>query len=230
MSQLRHLFPRDTASTNRYIYPRRVVSSQFDVPPRDRSLHSSSLIDQLQSAKQQQANQTDGFQASEPPKGLVIEFQSDPSFKLQLKSLESERSGIELRNSRVNASGVMHATVFIPEGKLNYFIRKFEDYADPTKDTRADKPRNNDLVASIGQLKLAVLESFWTDRREQPTDHAQMEWWEAWLRMGTDEEDVVAVFRQRARAANVFVSERTLRFPDRVCRTHSLRLQPAISD
>ncbi len=215
MSQFRHLFPRDTATTNRYIYPRSVGSSQFNVPPRDRSLHSSSLIDQLKSAKQQQANQTDGLQGSAPPKGIVIEFQSDPSFKLQLKSLESERSGIELRNSRVDACGVMHATVFIPEGKLNFFLRKFEDYADPTRDTRAGKPRNNDLVASIGQLKLAVLGSFWTDRRELPTDYAQMEWWEVWLRTGTDEEDVVARFRQLARAADVLVSERALRFPDR---------------
>ena len=49
-------------------------------------------------------------------------------FKLKLESLETLRSGIELRNSRM-VDSVMHGTVFVPEGNVDIFVRKFEAYA-----------------------------------------------------------------------------------------------------
>ena len=61
----------------------------------------------------------------------------------------------------------MHATVFVPEGKVGIFVRKFEAYADEAKDSKpkdpekVGKPKNKDLVASISQLRRAVLKSFW---------------------------------------------------------------------
>ncbi len=149
------------------------------------------------------------------PRGFVLDFQSDPKFKLQLKSLESDRSGIELRNSRVDANGVMHATVFIPDGKMGLFVSKFEAYADPAKDSPKGKPKNNDLVGSITQIRLAALESFWMEAGEFPTEEDQPYWWEVWLRDAANPHDVVDVFRQRAQAAGVLVSHRELRFPDR---------------
>lgn len=215
MDQLSHLFPRETGTVERYTYARQVGSAEFRVPPRDRVPHSQSLVTQLESAEQQVKTQVAAQPTAEKPKGVVLDFQSDPKFKLQLKSLESERSGIELRNSRVDSSGVMHATVFVPDGKVGLFVRKFEAFADPAKDSKKGKPKNNDLVASIGQIRLAALESFWQDAGEFPTEKDQPLWWEVWLRDATNPHDVVDDFRQRAQAAGVLVSNRELRFPDR---------------
>ncbi len=215
MDQLPHLFPRETGTVERYTYARPVGSSEFRVPPRDRVPHSQSLVTQIQSAEQQATAQAPVLPSAEKPKGIVLDFQSDPRFKLRLKSLESEGSGIELRNSRVDSSGVMHATVFIPNGKVGLFVRKFEAFADPAKDSKKGKPANNDLVASISQIRLAALESFWMDAGDFPNDRQQPMWWEVWLRDATNPHDVVDVFRERAQTVGAMVSQRSLRFPDR---------------
>ena len=215
MDQLPHLFPRETGTVERYTYARQVGSSEFRVPPRDRVPHSQSLISQVQVAEQQAKSQVTAHPTAARPKGLVLDFRSDPKFKLRLQSLESDGSGVEMRNSREDASGVMHATVFIPDGKVGLFVRKFEAFADPAKNTKKGKPANNDLVASIGQIRLAALESFWMDTGEFPQEKDQSLWWEVWLREDTNPHDVVAVFRQRAQTAGVLVSHRELHFPDR---------------
>ena len=121
------------------------------------------------------------------------------------------RSGIELRNSRVD-DDVMHATVFVPGNKVGLFVRRFEKYA--TKDTESGKPRNQKLVESIGAIRRASLKSFWTDAGQLPEDD-EVRFWEIWLQEATNPHDVDEVFRQRAQPAGVSVSSRTLRFPER---------------
>ena len=182
MDQLPHLFPRETGTVKPYTYAQKVGSSEFRVPPRDRVPHSQSLVEQIESAEQQAAMLLLAQPATAKPKGIVLDFQSDPTFKLRLKSLESEGSGIELRNARVDANGVMHATVFVPDGKVGLFVRKFESFADPAKNTKKGKPANNDLVSSIGQIRLAALESLWMDAGAFPTEQHESLWWEAWNR------------------------------------------------
>lgn len=216
MDQWTHLFPRETGTVKAYTYARKVVSSDFSVPPRDRVPHSQTLIAQIRSAEQQSAEKIAASSTVDKPLGIVLDFQSDPQYELRLKSLESEMSGIELRNAHTDSNGVMHATVFIPNGKVGLFVRKFEAFANPAKDTRSGKPANFDLVCSIGQIRLAVLESFWTDATQGfPTERNQPLWWEIWLREANSSYDVFDVFRQRAQKAGVMVSQRSLRFPDR---------------
>jgi hypothetical protein len=172
--------------------------------------HATRLIEAIQSAEHDVRTAAEGRPEEEQPKGLSLEFRSDPDFKLQLKSLDA--SGIELRNART-AEGVMHATVFVPEGKLGAFIRKLEAYA--AKDTTTDKPKNQLLVESIGDVRLASLRSFWTDAGEFPADENQAQWWEVWLQDADNENDVSLEFRRRADTAGVQVGERELRFPER---------------
>lgn len=118
MDQRPHLFPREAGAVKHYTYAKPVGSSPFRVPPRDRVPHSQSLVAQIESAEQQAIAQVAAKPTAEEPNGIVLEFQSDPNFELRLKSLESDGSGIELRNSRVDSNGVMHAAVFIPNGEL----------------------------------------------------------------------------------------------------------------
>ena len=124
MAELRHLFPANTANPEQYIYASKFGRGEFAVPPRDRHLHASRLIQEVRTAEQQAQSEATGRLAATRPKGITLDFRSDSGFKLQLESLEVRRSGIELVNSRV-VDQVMHATVFIPEGKTGIFVRKF---------------------------------------------------------------------------------------------------------
>ena len=75
----------------------------------------------------------------------------------------------------------VRATVYIPAGKESYFIQKVEDYSNEAKRTAKGNPKNNNLVASIEDVKLAMLDAFWIGNRDQmPSDIAI--WCEIWLR------------------------------------------------
>lgn len=213
MAELRHLFPPDTVHTEQYTYPRRPGGSEFAVPPRDdRQLHARLLIQQIQEADQQAQSEAASRPMQVRPKGKTLNFQSDPDFKLQLQSLELRKSGIELLNVRV-ADQVMHATVFIPEGKIGIFVRKFEAYA--TENTPRGKPKNKALAESITAIRLGALASFWTDAGEFPNERTTPLWWEVWLRDDATMTDVVEQFRTTAQTLGITVSAREIRFPER---------------
>ncbi|MCA9091331.1 MAG: S8 family peptidase [Planctomycetaceae bacterium] len=214
MGPLRHLFPQKTASTEAYTYPRIVVSTEFKTPPRDgRVKHATSLIAQLQAAETMAEQQTAGLPEEEKPKGVTLDFSSDPAFKLQLEALDIRRSGIELCSSRMDGE-VMHATVFVPDGKLGIFVRTFERYQ-TEDDKRSGKPKRQKLVESITQIKLAVLQSFWTDAGAFPPETDNPQWWEIWIRDQTNPHDVTEAFREAAASVGVDVSSREIRFPER---------------
>jgi hypothetical protein len=213
MPELKHLFPTDTARAEPYTYARKVVSAEFKVPPRDdRPQHSAQLIEQIETAENEAKEAEESRPAESRPKGIALDFCSEPDFKLQLDSLEMRRSGIELVNSRT-VDGVMHATVFVPEGKSGIFVRKFEKYAKET--TAKGKPKNKDLTESISHIRLAVLRSFWTDAGDFPKEQGEPIWWEVWLRERTNPHDVSDQFRELAAAAGIDVSVREIRFPER---------------
>lgn len=214
MDELRHLFPKDTASTEHYKYPRTVSSGKFSVPPRDdRVGHGERLAQQALAAGQAVREHGEELPQEKRPRGVVLDFQSDPGFKLKLESLEALPSRIELRNSRM-VGNVMHGTVFVPEGKVGIFVRKFEAYAHKD-DPRSGKPRNKDLAESITRIRLAALESFWTDAGAFPEETDTPFWWEVWLHEAANPYDVAAVFRERAHAVRIEIGSHEIRFPDR---------------
>ena len=76
-------------------------------------------VDELRTAAayaretQQDAGLEDGL-------GLQVEFESFPDIQLAFESLAREPQGIELLNVRQEESRT-HATVFVPDGKLDHF-------------------------------------------------------------------------------------------------------------
>jgi len=219
MPEFEHLFPQNTASPEPYKYPRKVSSGEFNVPPRDdRVGHGQQLAQQTLAAAEAVKQHAEALPEVKRPKGVVLDFQSDPGFKLKLESLEALRSGIELRNSRI-VDDVMHGTVFVPEGNVGIFVRKFEAYAKentkPRKPGGKTKPKNKDFAESITAIRLAALESFWTDAGAFPSEADGPLWWEVWLREATNPHDVDDVFRERAAPAGIQVGPNMIRFPER---------------
>ena len=83
---------------------------------------------------QQAAGMEDGL-------GLQVEFESFPDIELAFESLARERSGIELLNVR-HEDNRTHATVFVPDGKLDHFERLVRDYLAETRDKDGPSPRS----------------------------------------------------------------------------------------
>ena len=103
---------------------------------------------------------------------------------------------------------------FVPEGKVGIFVRKFEAYAHKD-DPRSGKPRNKALAESINAIRLAALQSFWTDAGNFPSEIDRPLWWEVWLRGASNPDDVAEVFRQKAKAVQIGVGPHQVRFPER---------------
>lgn len=207
--------PENNPNLPHLIIPTRAQSERFRTPNtgggtgvkllnRDRDAHAHKLIVQLEQLKTKEQTLIDEQRRSYgiETAGIQIEFLSDPKETLKLESLEFQQHGIELCSAHENEEGAITATVFIPEGKIDYFLRKIIDYKD--KDTRPRKdgtvrPQNQDLVESIADIKLAVLDALWTDESALlPVDSNEAIWWEVWIRL-SDSSDNVALFQEHAR-------------------------------
>lgn len=147
--------------------------------------------------------------------GIYLEFASSPGFDLKTTSLEYRPAGVRLLNVRTEFSEEGErtlATVYIPRNKASHFLKKIEQYG--SEETIKGNPKNQPLVASIDDIKSALLESFWTDdTSEIPTENPQ--WVEVWL--ATDDALRVEEFRQVLQ--DVGIAERETRslliFPER---------------
>jgi hypothetical protein len=215
MASLRHLFPQRSGSAEPYQYPHKVGGGEFDVPPRDRAPHAATLQAEVLAAASAATEQRAAEPSRPIPKGIVLDFRSDPGFKLKLESLDFRPSGIELRSARIDQVGMMHASVFVPEGKVTFFIKRLEQYAGEDTDGATPKAKHKDLIESISEVRLASLESFWRDAGAFPGNTTDQLWWEVWLADLDATGNAAAEFRRRAAAAGATVSERVLRFPER---------------
>ena len=214
----RHILVRKPPSSEEYTpHPRKI-----DLPaipgPQNRQLHAKALQAALLQAERETKQSRDAVQVSvhgaEP--GLYVQFESPPGIELKLESLESRPSGIELvaaqRVQRPEQLPVQLATVFIPDGKIKYFITRFQQYA--TEQTRKGEPRHKDMVDRIASLRRATLRALWTDAIEVYPGDDETIWWEVWLRRrdGSELERLLDFAEQ----AQLSVAERRLAFDDRI--------------
>ena len=104
-------------------------------PARNRAQHAASLQGQIDGLRgeaemareaQQAAGMEDGI-------GLQVEFESFPDIELAFESLARDHWGMELLNVR-HEENRTHATVFVPEGKLDHFEGLIRDYLAERRD------------------------------------------------------------------------------------------------
>jgi hypothetical protein len=108
---------------------------------------------------------------------------------------------------------VQVATVYVPEGALTHFLKRAEEYLN--ENTRKGNPQNQPLVASIKQIRLATLRSFWTDDENDFPSQTQAIWWEVWVRAFGDQSPW-DLFSTLAKTNGLTLGADTIRFPDRL--------------
>ena len=152
--------------------------------------------------------------------GVYLEFSGAPQYDLAVKSLENRSQGIRLLNVHEDTeTNTIKATVYIPAGKENYFIQKIEAYA--SEQTKSGKPKNNDLVSSIENVKLAMLESFWIGKLDTIPKDIPV-WCELWLRYDYQttnseswkitEENITSICQEN----NILIDKKHIIFPERI--------------
>jgi len=190
LSRLPHIILTDTAHTEIYTSPGSGRGS-FEPPRRDRQSHGRRLIEKIRRIREESAATIEQQKALGIPAGIIIEFEIDQGFSLQIQSLEYTRSGIELLNMR-EVDERIYATVFVPDGKLSFFIKRFEAYIN--EEGKSGKPKYQNLVTSIADINRAVIKALWTDdENEFPVDD-QVIWWEVWLRAGDEKQLILEKF------------------------------------
>jgi hypothetical protein len=212
-----HLFVQGQAAAESYRRPNRRIDGKLLPAPANRTAHAQRLQRELEAAaaqgdvqRQAQAIQVEGAIA-----GVYAIFESFPGIELAFESLDPRQGKLhpQLRSVRevvIDDAIVEQATVFIPDGKLGYFLKRIEQYRETASD---DKPRHRELLDRIQSIGLASLEQLWTD---PPADFPTTDdpvWWEVWLRRRDGNE--VERLRGFAEQRQLQLGPRTLAFTDR---------------
>ena len=213
----RHFILEGVTETEPYRYPGTGGGDPSEIPARDRALHGAALQGQIDDLRgvaehareaQQAAGMEDGL-------GLQVEFESFPDIELAFESLARDHWGIELLNVR-HEDNRTHATVFVPEGKLDHFERLIRAYLAETRDKAGRRRDNQRLIDAIREIRAASLRALWTDSTEvYPAPEDGAVWWEVWLPVRRDRNATVAAFRKRAGAQGMEVAQGELIFPER---------------
>lgn len=135
MSRFRHLQIIGGVQAEEYRYPHKVRGAKFRSPPRDDELsHARALRGQLDAA-QQQAVQLDG---ARPVPGLILTFESEPTFLLKSESLDDRRAAIrllsvktegtkQLAKPRLNLDNIKEVPVSLPSlAEQTEIVRRVE--------------------------------------------------------------------------------------------------------
>lgn len=214
MDKLPHIVLPDQPETRLYTS---TASAPIEktVIPRNRAQHGQYLQSQFTAAWEE--SQRSQLALVGARNGVYLEFISDPDAELVTKSLEDMRSKeIRLLNVRKekNASGqlITLATVYVSNQKRKYFAKKLDEYL--SQNTDKGNPKHQDLVASISDIRSALLvDSFWTDTNA-PKPGTDKKWVEVWLRGESDE--YVNIFDRLLAQLELEARHGVIKFPERM--------------
>ena len=190
---------------------------QAPLPDRDRAQHGNALQGQIQQLRPiaEQAKEAQQALGIQDGIGLRIQFESFNDVKLAFESLANKPKGIELLNYK-EEGGQGFATVFVPDGKLDYFEKVIVEYLNDRKGAQGQSLDHKALINTIQSIHVAQLEALWTDDPELlPRDDDELIWWEAWLPVRENREATVATFTMVAEMLSIRVLDGALRFPER---------------
>jgi hypothetical protein len=193
-------------------HPRKIEPESLPKPSNARAYANKLKRALSEAVKQAQARRdAAGITITGAAPGLYVVFQGHKDFRLKLKSLDAQGSGIELVTVD-DGDKTDKAIVFVPDGKAKYFLNKFEQYA--AERTKTGERKNRPLVESIADIRLATLRALWTDPASEFPADGKSCWWEVWLREGDGQEE--DRLRDYCGQIGIEVGKERLTFPDRI--------------
>lgn len=179
--------------------------------------HAKRIKSKLEECYERNQNQKQAA-AIKYKEGIYLEFSSAPDCDMATKSLEDKTHGIRMLNIQTDEkTNTIKATVYIPEGQQSVFLKKVNDYAE--RKTKSGKPKNGELMNSIDDIRIAVVESFWTGKPSDIPSETPC-WCEIWLRYDNDDNyDLIHnAFDKCCSMLNIEVNNKKIRFPERTVR------------
>ncbi|MEA3225695.1 MAG: S8 family peptidase, partial [Planctomycetota bacterium] len=191
---------------------------EFRTPLRDRRAHARRLREDIQRAEGEARAKAE--ETGHIVHDICLEIVGEQDFELKIESLQDFRlrPPIEVLSVR-RVSDQLHATIFVPEGKLENFVRKIELYEKEDTKGKHPRPKNEELVAGIGSIRFPVLRSFWTDSENLfPRSNDESIWWEVWIRVQSSDnpDDAFASFVAAVAESDLRFSQHTIKFPERL--------------
>jgi hypothetical protein len=179
-----HLHVEGGGQNEPYTSPRIVITG---LPPaRARAAHAALLkhaVDQaIVQARTQIAAREAGVAEGAP--GFYLQFDIPAGHQSAIDSLENKPKAIELVAVRPPAEGdaTISATVFVPESAADFYDRRIEAYR--TERNKSGKPKNENLIARIDDVRLGAARALLTDDLALFPAAGVPAWWEVWLRDG----------------------------------------------
>lgn len=186
-------------------------------PEMPRAQHGAALHAQLQALRPiaEAAVAEQMARGLESGLGLQIHFVSQPDVELAFESLANDPKNIELLSVRKEGDSTV-ANVFVPDGRLDHFEKYVAEYLSEKKNKNGDAIDHKSLINTIASIRAAELRALWTDDPDQfPQAVDEQFWWEVWLPVRGQRDQVVADFRKLATLSNCTVSEHQANFPER---------------
>jgi Subtilase family len=205
-----HLHVEGGGQNEPYTSPRIVITG---LPPaRARAAHAALLkhaVDQaIVQARTQIAAREAGVAEGAP--GFYLQFDIPAAHQSAIDSLENKPKAIELVAVRPPAEGdaTISATVFVPESAADFYDKRIEAYR--TERNKSGKPKNENLIARIDDVRLGAARALFTDDLALFPAAGVPAWWEVWLRDGR-----LQAFQTVSGRLNVSTKAHTISFPER---------------
>lgn len=217
----RHILVPEPPKAERYKPHGRKIDVTKPEPPTNRRQHGTALQHALKAAaiEANERRERAGIEVHGAMPGLYVQFESQPGVPLQVTSLEDSRQGIEVvavshsKTEEAEPRRIEHATVFVPDGKVKHFLKRFESYSKTTRKKKGER-RYQDMIDPVSTLRLATLRCLWTDTSETYPNENETIWWEVWLRRQDGNE--LERLMEFAAAQEIDVAARRLMFDDRI--------------
>lgn len=145
--------------------------------------------------------------------GVYLEIKGQEGYELLTKSLEDARQRVRVCNIKTEGdeeeSRIISSTVFIPNDKRDFFIKKINRYKETDKKEK--------VIGTIEMINLAMVDALWMSGRSEIPDTVP-KWCEVWLMYEPKEEteEVVKEFHKICGEKNIEYKEQKIIFPERI--------------
>lgn len=214
-SKLSNLYISKTGQSYNY-KPSNGRDGSTNYPPRvSRRSHAEKIRSDLLNAwaEAEKSHEDVGAISVSTNHGVYLEIKGQEGFDLITQSLEHTTQHVRLCNVKIEGdseeSRVVSSTVFVPDNKRDFFIKKINKY----KDTESKEK----VIGTIESINLAFVDALWmSDKSKMPSSIPQ--WCEVWLMYEAKENvsEVIDYFFKICKEKNIQYKNQKIIFPERV--------------